>query len=310
MAQCHRYLKLLISELIFSQNWISSHVSDHSAIHHRTQIVQLLLAECQPNTTPAIQASSSVISDYLSQLPIHTSDNDKDSSILRNVTRGDAQCLFQHLFHISKTLIYLRVGYEALWYDRRNMLKLFLRSLYIPSKNPSSIDIDSSNDAGNGGGSKLFRWSNVASAIHINSSIESIDVSTSTVVHADDGGSGYCCDDQVYFEISQLLCDEAAFISQLSSQEGNLAHAEESRQQLYSLRCFAHLLMVILDDIDTSITVDMTEDGGSKNFGQKGQVVRWLQRECRLALKDIAAYLVTLDPVNRYMYAYFQSAHY
>eukprot|EP01035_Chromulina_nebulosa_P035531 gene35531-47771_t len=251
MVQYQHYLKLLISELLFSQNWISSHVSDHSAIHHRTQIVHLLLAECQPNTTPAImQASSSIISDYLLQLPIYTSDNDKDSSTQSDVTRGDAQCLFQHLFHVSKTLIHMRVGYEALC----------------------------------------------------------IDVSTSAVVHTYDGGPGNC-DEQVYFELSQLLCDEAAFISQLSSQEGNLPHAEDSRQRLYSLRCFAHLLMVVLEDINTSNTVDMTENGDSKNFGQKGQLVWWLRRECTRALKDITAYLVTLDPVNRFMYAHFQDAY-
>ena len=56
--------------------------------------------------------------------------------------------LFQHLFHVSKALIHLRVGYEALWYDRRNLLKLFLNCLSSTSE--KNIAITSS---GGGGGS-------------------------------------------------------------------------------------------------------------------------------------------------------------
>ena len=298
VVQYQQYLQLLLAELLFSQNWMSSHVSDHSAIHHRTQIVQLLLAECQATATP------SIISEYLLQLPIHTYDCDKDCSTQRQLVHGDTQYLFQHLFHVSNTLIRLRVGYEALWYDRRNLLMLFLRSCLSVSRKNSTVVASSTSDCNgssscSSGSLSLFRWSNVANTLHIDSTIDSSYDSISNIVHVGDGDPRYC-DDQVYFHISQLLCDEAAFISQLFSQEDNLPHAEERKQRIYLLRCFAHLLSVVLNGMDPSNEVNVIEVGGI------GQAV-WLQRECNLALRELATYMVTHDSVNRYMYIYFQT---
>ena len=54
----------------------------------------------------------------LSMLPIDTSVSMSESS-------DGMQYLFQHLSHVSKALIRLRVVYEALWDDHRNLLKLF-----------------------------------------------------------------------------------------------------------------------------------------------------------------------------------------
>jgi hypothetical protein len=84
-------------------------------------------------------------------LPIDTSGSMSESS-------DGMQYLFQHLFHVSEALIRLRVGYEALWYDRRNLLKLFQNCLSSTSENYIAITssgggCSSSSGGGRGGSS-------------------------------------------------------------------------------------------------------------------------------------------------------------
>ncbi len=109
------------------------------------------------------------------------------------------------------------------------------------------------------------------------------------------GGNGYGVP---YEHMLRLLCKEAAFISQLSSQEVNLTHVEDRKQRIYSLRCFAHLLRRIIDEMSHSKSPHMMMEDRSEGA---------LKRECRLALRDVVAYLVVHGSVNRYMYAYFQN---
>jgi len=51
---------------------------------------------------------------------------------------------------------------------------------------------------------------------------------------------------------------------------------------------------------------DDHSDRSSKYFGPNGRI-DYLQRECRLSLRDIVMYLANYDGVNRYMYAYFET---
>ena len=141
-----------------------------------------------------------------------------------------------------------------------------------------------------------FQWAHVASTFHIDPSIHS----SSAGIHLT-GAGGYAgengyggADDH----ISRLLCEEAAFISQLSSQEVNLTHVEDKKQRIYSLRCFAHLLRRIIDEMSHS---------KSPHMMTMEDIEGALKRECRLALLDVVAYLAVHDSVNRYMYAYFQN---
>ena len=85
----------------------------------------------------------SMMCQCLSMLPIDTSGSMSESS-------DGMQYLVQHLFHVSEALIHLRVGYEALWYDRRNLLKLFLKC--SSSTSEKNVAIISSGSGGSGGG--------------------------------------------------------------------------------------------------------------------------------------------------------------
>ena len=169
----------------------------------------------------------------------------------------------------------------------------------------SSSGGGSSSGNGDGGGSSgssskskamCFQWAHVASTFHIDPSIHSSSAGihlTGEGGYAGENGYGGADDHK-----SRLLCEEAAFISQLSSQEVNLTHVEDSRKQrIYSLRCFAHLLRRIIEEMSYSKSPHMMMEDSEGA----------LKREYIFALRDIVAYLVVHDSVNRYMYAYFQN---
>jgi hypothetical protein len=91
----------------------------------------------------------------------------------------------------------------------------------------------SGGSSGSSSGSKVmwFQWANLASTFHIDPSIHSSSVASAPGIHLT--GEGGCAGENGYggadAHISRLLCEEAAFISQLSSQEVNLTHVEDRK---------------------------------------------------------------------------------
>lgn len=109
----------MLEELNFTYKWLETHVSDHSAANHRSQviqnIVQILLRDSDESTT-SIPATKDP---YFSSVGKTTMCN-----FLGNILSE------------SSSLITHRPGNETLWYHRRGVMQIALQIL--SSTNPGS----------------------------------------------------------------------------------------------------------------------------------------------------------------------------
>jgi len=92
----------LEDELFFTKTWLQSHVSDHSAVNHRLQVIRHILT--QPETLAYIVEGATGAQESVEEVLWVT--------------------FVEQQFQESEELIRKRPGHEALWYLRRSLLEL------------------------------------------------------------------------------------------------------------------------------------------------------------------------------------------
>ena len=138
-AWCHRLWVLqyltrdgLEKELMFTETWLSSHLTDHSCSSHRNQIVSILL-----NNFFSANANEENVTSIIS-VPASANAEEaiKSESILLSPLQSSGyklrQCkniagvvfLFECLT-VSASMLVDRPGHESLWYHRRYQLIIF-----------------------------------------------------------------------------------------------------------------------------------------------------------------------------------------
>lgn len=96
----------LEDELYFTKTWLQGHVSDHSAVNHRIQVVKRILEQV----------------DYIAYI-VHGESHDTIINV------SDWVLFLERMFQESEELIWSRPGHEALWYLRRSLLEILLTHL-------------------------------------------------------------------------------------------------------------------------------------------------------------------------------------
>lgn len=96
----------LEDELYFTKTWLQGHVSDHSAVNHRLQVIKRILdqVECLA---------------YI----VHGESYEAKTGM------DDWVVFLERMFRESEELIWSRPGHEALWYLRRSLLEILLTRL-------------------------------------------------------------------------------------------------------------------------------------------------------------------------------------
>ena len=271
------FVRLLVSELVFTQSWLAGHVSDHSAVNHRCQIIQLIIEEClneRKNSTleeSKISVASLLQSELQSLFPRDFQESSEfDIPFPRQSI--ELQVVFSNLFQMNKSLIQLRTGFEALWCDRRNLFGIFLQSLQV------CCDLEGKDEGGPIDAITLhFDWFSASKILRVHNLNDS---EPGRVSETSPGALlGY---------LSRVLLIEVNFMSRWAMDESDYAMLapEDRRQRIFSLRCFAHLLSLALN-------VLAKESNGNV-----------FVRVLAVSLEDVAEHLKIYDSINSNFYSY------
>eukprot|EP01032_Pedospumella_encystans_P002036 gene2036-2383_t len=96
----------LEDELYFTKTWLQGHVSDHSAVNHRLQVIKRILEQ--------VECLAYIV----------------HGENYKAMTGMDDWVVFlERMFRESEELIWSRPGHEALWYLRRSLLEILLTQL-------------------------------------------------------------------------------------------------------------------------------------------------------------------------------------
>ena len=96
----------LEDELYFTKTWLQGHVSDHSAVNHRIQVIKRILEQ--------VECLACIVH----------GENDETTNGM-----DDWVVFSERMFRESEELIWSRPGHEALWYLRRSLLEILLTQL-------------------------------------------------------------------------------------------------------------------------------------------------------------------------------------
>eukprot|EP01032_Pedospumella_encystans_P022027 gene22027-24973_t len=96
----------LEDELYFTKTWLQGHVSDHSAVNHRLQVIKRILEQVE----------------CLAYI-VHRENDEATTGM------DDWVVFLERMFRESEVLIWSRPGHEALWYLRRSLLEILLTQL-------------------------------------------------------------------------------------------------------------------------------------------------------------------------------------
>jgi len=116
----------MLGELKFTYEWLEYHVSDHSAVNHRLQVILHIIHMMHDHSEWALELEPPKNESYLSFF-------DKSSTIL----------LLEKALDDSSSLIIARPGYESLWSHRRSLLQLSLPILRmsVSTRTPETLSI-------------------------------------------------------------------------------------------------------------------------------------------------------------------------